>query len=559
MDDNLAEVGAARRSRPTDSFFVPILGLAVRSEKACRGMNTFLLAREELRKKMKTLIFYSYKGGQGRSTAVANIATALFRLGKSVLVLDLDVESPGLPPKLINESAFWSDRVERAGGIVPYIIDLIKDRGNPQPPPIQDFTIAVDDEDTRKFLLIPTGKVDEKYEGLLSTNAWNRFTRRDAKNAYTFYRERVVYLDKIDAAARNLDPAIDFLLVDLASGMTPLAESVFAAWAGPILLFFSPDQENIEGTTHILTAIKDVEDKRNTVMGARKMAVRPYPVLSRVGPFVSEEGAAVHRADAAKELGERAENVLYVRSDPKLEEKWHLHFPIDDKVPVENTALTNDYIRIIATVFPDLAPAASVEERILKLRKSLDLRKTINYHYKGFWLDEGILVNMSDEQRNVSFKVNTFCSILDDFHKQMLADLEPTLQGQSRKRVEDEFRRAGDVSGGNFGKDLAKLWKKRGAEDDLSGLLQFWCQFDSDVGFGVLSAKLSRRLPTQGWVRIKGNFLAANRRKADHPANLCMLLAGYVAGVLREVTGKEFGVKHPSRTCMRTEPSPDNS
>ncbi len=40
--------------------------------------------------------FYSYKGGVGRSMALANTAVLLARQGKRVLVVDWDLEAPGL-------------------------------------------------------------------------------------------------------------------------------------------------------------------------------------------------------------------------------------------------------------------------------------------------------------------------------------------------------------------------------------------------------------------------------------------------------------------------------
>ena len=506
---------------------------------------------------MQTLIFYSYKGGQGRSTAVANIATALSRLGKSVLVLDLDVESPGLPPKLIGESVFEGD-MRGVRGIVSYIIDLIdhpiawKD-GKGAPPSIEPHTIEIKED--RSFLLIPTGLVTPQYENLLAQNAWQDFVRRDRINDYRYMTRRVKSLDQINVAVQALSPAIDFFLVDLASGMTPLAQSIFAAWAGPILLFFSLDQENIEGTTHILSSINEIKAKRiDGQFDRRELALDTYPVLSRLGLFLSEERAAEYRRKAAQQLHADAEKVLYLRTDPDLEGEWHLHIPVTQEKPPENTALTNDYLRIIATILPDLVPGASVEEKILKIRESLDLGETIDHHYKTFRLDEGVLINMSDEQRNVSFKVNTFCSILDDFHNKMIEELLPTHRKKTHSKVEEEFYQAGSISGQRFGVGLAKLWDNRGAKDDLAGLLQFWCQFDSDIGFGELSAKLSKQEPMQGAMKIKGNFLAANRTSLNDPANLCMLLAGYIAGVLHEVTGRKFKVKHPPAHCLRTTP-----
>lgn len=48
-------------------------------------------------------VFFSIKGGVGRSTALAVTAHALAEAGKKVLVLDLDLESPGLSSALLPE------------------------------------------------------------------------------------------------------------------------------------------------------------------------------------------------------------------------------------------------------------------------------------------------------------------------------------------------------------------------------------------------------------------------------------------------------------------------
>ena len=45
---------------------------------------------------MRTITFYSYKGGVGRSLLVANVATYLATLGKRVFAIDFDLEAPGL-------------------------------------------------------------------------------------------------------------------------------------------------------------------------------------------------------------------------------------------------------------------------------------------------------------------------------------------------------------------------------------------------------------------------------------------------------------------------------
>lgn len=87
---------------------------------ACRGAATFLLegfsnvwltdrlATESNWTKIapetqgaRRIVFFSIKGGVGRSTALASTAWALAQAGKRVLIFDLDVESPGLSSALL--------------------------------------------------------------------------------------------------------------------------------------------------------------------------------------------------------------------------------------------------------------------------------------------------------------------------------------------------------------------------------------------------------------------------------------------------------------------------
>ena len=50
---------------------------------------------------MRVISFYSYKGGTGRTLLVANLAVYAARLGCSVVMVDLDLEAPGLAYKVL--------------------------------------------------------------------------------------------------------------------------------------------------------------------------------------------------------------------------------------------------------------------------------------------------------------------------------------------------------------------------------------------------------------------------------------------------------------------------
>jgi cellulose biosynthesis protein BcsQ len=67
--------------------------------------------------------FYSFKGGVGRSMAVANVAALLARAGNSVLVVDWDLEAPGLQ-KYFNR---FDGRIDGEARRTPGIVDLLSD------------------------------------------------------------------------------------------------------------------------------------------------------------------------------------------------------------------------------------------------------------------------------------------------------------------------------------------------------------------------------------------------------------------------------------------------
>src|SRR5580698_5889469 len=68
----------------------------------------------------RIVTFYSYKGGTGRTMALANVAWILAANGHRVLVADWDLESPGL-------HRFLYPFVERVVRDTQGIIDLIRD------------------------------------------------------------------------------------------------------------------------------------------------------------------------------------------------------------------------------------------------------------------------------------------------------------------------------------------------------------------------------------------------------------------------------------------------
>ncbi len=79
---------------------------------------------------MRTITFYSYKGGVGRSLLVANTAKYLSTLGRSVFALDLDLEAPGLHYKF--ELGSNAERTDAAPGVVDILADFLSKGSLPE-------------------------------------------------------------------------------------------------------------------------------------------------------------------------------------------------------------------------------------------------------------------------------------------------------------------------------------------------------------------------------------------------------------------------------------------
>ena len=113
------------------------------------------------------ITFYSYKGGVGRSMGLANIAVLLARRGLKVLVVDWDLEAPGL-------ERYFSYFEIRPGG--PGLLRMCmeaRDRGTTD---YTSFTSSFDCRGTHPVTLLASGRAeDESYTRNLESFDWEAF------------------------------------------------------------------------------------------------------------------------------------------------------------------------------------------------------------------------------------------------------------------------------------------------------------------------------------------------------------------------------------------------
>ena len=80
----------------------------------------------------EVVTFYSYKGGTGRSMALIDVAWILASNGKRVLVLDWDLEAPGLHRYL---APFLPDKdLTASDGIIDFVLKFMTAAATPTSP-----------------------------------------------------------------------------------------------------------------------------------------------------------------------------------------------------------------------------------------------------------------------------------------------------------------------------------------------------------------------------------------------------------------------------------------
>lgn len=118
---------------------------------------------------MSIVTFYSYKGGVGRSMALANIAVLLARQGLKVLSVDWDLEAPGL------ERYFSYFEINPGGpGLLRMFVEARRCGGVN----FREFTSSFDCEAPHPVTLLTSGReLDETYSRNLERFDWDDFFR----------------------------------------------------------------------------------------------------------------------------------------------------------------------------------------------------------------------------------------------------------------------------------------------------------------------------------------------------------------------------------------------
>ena len=165
--------------------------------------------------------FYSFKGGMGRSTALALFALDCARRDERVVVLDLDIDAPGL-------GTILSTDAKPPYGVVDYLLELpVLGR---RPDDLRDYYYSLDlagIRSTGSVKVFPAGRLDGHYLGKM---ARLDFETSDAETGLRHPLEELIL-----HVYEELHP--DWILVDSRTGFSETAGMLLSGLCDYHVLF----------------------------------------------------------------------------------------------------------------------------------------------------------------------------------------------------------------------------------------------------------------------------------------------------------------------------------
>ncbi len=533
---------------------------------------------------VKTIVFHSYKGGVGRTLTLANLGYALSRMGKKVVLLDLDVDAPSL------HSKFEQDRKVR-GGYINYLKEYyepIEDKSRAQTVVYEAMKADIKEcsDSLRKYTidisnnlkLIPAGDPSQPMYWWNLGSTWLHFllslTREEinkVENGYSIYNTvSRKFLQRELEVIKALYPSkgADYLIVDCRS---PREYSSVALifWADIVVSMFNSSLDGLKGLVNIHHFVRRARSGDPKSKGA----VRPriIPVLCRVPEDFADESAnqlqEAIMADWAKiqiPFGPALEPpeqfaTLHEFRDLEQTERLLLHhqptlpksaFP---KVRDIDVKLSHDYVELFCQIFAieeDVVKGVPLREakiwnRVFGLTKNVTLERTFPI------LGSGVMLNR-DNERNVALRANSILIWFNSGTEFYASDLRGRGVGESEidRALRSMVEKQGYDWGSDFGRELTQLGRVlKSTPANVADILTAWCKYDHAAGFGRMTCTYNAS-SNSGRIIWKDSFLHSDQKPLPHATEFA---CGYIRGILKNVlpVGKgHLSVKPMTKTVF---------
>ncbi len=193
---------------------------------------------------MKVVTFYSYKGGTGRTLAATNFAVYLAKLGLNVVILDFDLDAPGVDSKFPGFSLPQGQK-----GLIDYVLHF--QRSGQSAGGIKEFACQIPLNSQRRpssLHLIPAGDyLSNSYAAQLNELNWSVIFSPE-RDGVGFFQG---FLSQIES---DLSP--DVVVIDSRTGFSEIGGLCTQQLADETVILSSLAAESIKMTRHLSQLIR---------------------------------------------------------------------------------------------------------------------------------------------------------------------------------------------------------------------------------------------------------------------------------------------------------------
>jgi len=223
----------------------------------------------------RIITFYSYKGGTGRSMALANVAWILALSGKKVLTIDWDLEAPGLhryflpfldDPELIETNGiidlFWS------------YADLVLTPKESWPPGITNPFSFADAQRYAVPLEFPFQNSTSCLHFLGAGRQEPEYSIRVRSFDWTSLYARLGGSEFVERLRERLRQQYDYILIDSRTGVADTSGICTVQMPDTVVLCFTYNRQSMKGVEAVAKSILAQADGRITLLPVAMRAER---------------------------------------------------------------------------------------------------------------------------------------------------------------------------------------------------------------------------------------------------------------------------------------------
>ena len=188
--------------------------------------------------------FYGFRGGAGRTIALAHVAMLLAQKGLRVTAMDFDLEAPGL------HIALGAEQPTEEQGLVPLLHKtLTAEQGKPVSV-AEHLKIVTPREGAGKILLLPAGRVNRKY-----------LAQIEELGVGLWHEPELSPLERILNGIRQENP--DIIFIDCRTGFSGMSASVLFHLADLAVIFLPLTDQVWDGVDVLLQGVAAARTHRD--------------------------------------------------------------------------------------------------------------------------------------------------------------------------------------------------------------------------------------------------------------------------------------------------------